>query len=442
MILRRNAASSVQRITSTEPLLPFLYNTRTIRNQHTDALSGLESSSSEKRSKPRPRNDDGGRKSSFRVRIDRNEYAQRLRKVEGGRTRSDHSESDSALDTARSQSQRPEREDHIPFEHAAQETMSIRDKISTSTMTPSEKKAFENLLSLSPQEARAPKDKGRHRDRIEDVLKEAAKARQKQAALDTTPMPEELKNIQEKMAEDRSAAQKVLLEQAVELDLQQVKKAFEAAETDIELWTILHEKVLSRVSQLRLEEPALRQPPTKQKNRKARADREASQQPQWQGNISDELVITRNLPQHMVECQRQLFATFPSSQLHLSLLPYLKSLGPTTYALATSTKLYNQHMRSLFKSQSNLPQIVRTLEEMDKEVYDYDDKTRDLMDAIKKRGSMARKNVYGAGLNALWRGEGFQKATRAVSFWAHTIEERMQEQALREAKLNEEDVAI
>jgi hypothetical protein len=320
--------------------------------------------------------------------------------------------------------------------------MSIRDKISTSTMTPMEKKAFENLLSLAPQ--KAPKDKGRHRDRIEDVLKEAAKRAKQPETSDDTPMPEALKKMQEKMSEDRNAAQKVLLEQAVEQDLQQVKKAFESAQTDVELWQLLHSQVLSRVNELRLEEPAAPKSLAKQKNRKARLDREsaAAQESPWPGNVSDELVITRTLPQHLVECQRQLFTTFPSSQLHTSLLPYLKSLGPTTYALATSTKLYNQHMRSLFKSQTNLPQIVHMLEEMDKEVYEFDDKTKDLIDAIKKRGSLARRGVYGAGAGALWRGERFTKATRAATFWADNIEKRMQEQALREAKFKGEDVVI
>jgi hypothetical protein len=306
-------------------------------------------------------------------------------------------------------------------------------------MTPMEKKAFENLLSLGSQ--KAPKDKGRHRDRIEDVLKEAAKKAKQPETSDDTPMPEALKKMQDKMNEDRSAAQKVLLEQAVEQDLQQVKTAFEAAHSDVELWQILHEKVLSRVTQLRLEEPVAPKSPVKQKNRKVRLEREAKEESQspWQGNVSDELVITRTLPQHLIECQRQLSTTFPSSQLHLSLLPYLKSLGPTTYALATSTKLYNQHMRSLLRSQTNVPQIVHTLEEMDKEVYEFDDKTKDLMDSIRKRSDQARRGYNGVGLSALWGGERFGKAMRSATYWAHNIERRMQEQALREAKLKGED---
>jgi len=418
VLLRRNAASGIKRIASQEPLLPFLYNTRTIRNQHTDALSELESSSNGQELKPRSRNSD---RPSFRSRNDRHQNEERPRRFE--RRERTEDDFDSPSEQSRSEYRRPAREEHIPFEHAAQETMSIRDRISTSTMTPLERKAFENLLSLSPQ--KAPKDKGRHRDRIEDVLKEAAKSRAKQAARDETQMPEALKEMQDKMKDDRGAAQKVLLEQAVELDLQQVKKTFETAETDVELWKMLHEQVLSRVTKLRLEEPAPTRP---SKNRKSRAERDTT--PQWPGDVSDEPVITRTLPQHLVECQRQLFTTFPSSELHLSLLPYLKSLGPTTFALAASTKLYNQHMRSLVK-QGNLPQIRSTLEEMDKEVYEFDDKTKDLLEAIKKRGHQYRHGSNGDGLRALAGGERYRKVLRSTMFWSHNIENRMQEQALR-----------
>ena len=441
MLLRRNAVSGVKRITSQEPLLPFLYNTRTIRTQHTDALSELETSQNQQETKSQSHDGDSGSGNQPRIRIDRTEYLIRVRKSkkhQSKRMRREHSEEgeerpDSLLGDSSHSSRRSAREEHIPFEHAAQETMSIRDKLSTSTMTPMEKKAFENLLSLSPQ--KAPKDKIRHRDRVDDVLKEAQKLRENQAARDE--MPQVLKAMQDKMKDDRTAAQKVLLDQAVELDLQQVKEAFETAETDVELWKILHEAVLSRVTGLRLDEPA---PPPKQKNRKAKSEKEDTQKSQWPGNVSDELVIKRTLPQHLVECQQRLFSAFPSSQLHLSLLPYIKTLGPTTYALATSTKLFNQHMRSLFKSQSNLQQIIHTLEDMQKEVYEYDDKTKDLMDSIKKRGFQALSGVYGAGTYALWTGEKYRKLSRDVRRWTDIIEDRMQEQALRDAKLKEGDL--
>lgn len=98
-------------------------------------------------------------------------------------------------------------------------------------------------------------------------------------------------------------------------------------------------------------------------------------------------------------------------------------------------------MRSLIK-QGNLSQIVHTLQEMDKEVYEFDDKTKDLLEAMKKRGYLIRGGANGEGLRALAGGERYQKAMRSAMFWSYKIENRLQEQALREAKLKEEDVAL
>jgi len=437
-LLRQHAVSGVKRITSVEPLLPFLYNTRTICKQHTDALSELENSTSGEKPKSRSRNTESEGRPSFNV---RNDHEGRPRRFDGARSRRGGVEggSDGPSVRPRTEYRRPVREEHIPFEHAAQETMSMRDKIVTSTMTPHEKKAFEGLLSMSQE--KVPKDKSRHRDRIDEVLKDASKSWEQQEASDTAPMPEALKKMQERLKGNRSAAQKILLEQAVELDLEQITMAFASAETDVELWQMLHDKVLSRVTPLHLDDPAPKQSTKKQK-RKAKIESNVTEQSAWAGDVPDEEVIRRTLPQHVVECERQLSTNFPSSQLRVSLLPYLKSLGPTTFALATSTKLYNQHMRSLFRSQSNLPQVVHTLEEMDKEVYEFDDKTRDLVSSIRKRGGTARKNLHGAGVEALWGGERFKKATRAATFWGSRIDERMQEKALKEARAKEEDVIM
>jgi hypothetical protein len=464
-LLRQNAISGAKRIVATEPLLPFLYNTRTIRREHTDALSGQESPPKYSTPKSRPgelRNrsewtprfrDNASGESGHRPTARKN-YNSRLRPAR-------HDNAGEVTDTSwrgtRNQYRRSVREEDIPFEHAAQETMSIRDKIQTSTMTPSEKRAFEELLSL--RQRKETKDKSRHRDRdrdrdpleevkdkdtlnevaYKDTLEEAltkASVRQNKNQEDKVPLPVVLKKMQENIQEDRSAAHRVLLEQAVTMDIQQVKKAFATAQTDVELWKIMHDKVLSRVASLDLETPAPKQP----QNRKTQAGKpDDTKQTRWPGDIPDEQVITKNLPHHMVECARVLFMDFPASHLHTSLLPYLKSLGPTTFTLAASTKLYNYHMRSLFRAHGNLPQVVHTLEEMEKEVYEFDDKSKDLVDSILKRSRVAREETYGPGMRALWSGERFRKANRSILFWGKTIETRMQEKALREARAKEEE---
>jgi hypothetical protein len=449
-LLRRNAVSSIKRIAYTEPLLPFLYNTRTIRCEHTDALSEFDntpSSTNDRQRKPRPRSDRDGSRPTFRD-SEREaggyERTNRVRRIENPRfSRHDSAEegSETFTPTSTTQYRRPMREDDIPFEHAAQETMSIRDQIVTSTMTPSERKAFEGLLSLSPN--KAVKDKGRHRDRqdkLDDVLAKATTQRKrKQDASHAAPMPEALQRMQDKLKQDRNSAERVLLEQAVEQDLLQVKKTLATAESDVELWKMMHDIILSRLAPLDLENPVPKQPSRPQKRKAGSAKDSDKTTSQWQGNISDELVITQTLPQHLGECARVLFYDFPASHLHISLLPYLKSLGPATFALAASTRLYNLHMRALFRSHTNLLQISRTLQEMDVEVYDFDDKTRDLVSTIAKRGSLARKGIFGPGIGALWNGERFRKATKATAYWGHTIETRMQEKALREARAKEGD---
>lgn len=317
----------------------------------------------------------------------------------------------------------------------------MRDKLASSTMTPSEKKAFEGLLSLS--QSSDDQDKGKQKDKLNEVLDKASGQREKRAILDAKPMPEVLKTMQDKLKEDRSAAQRHMLDKAVDTDLEQVKKAFTAAQTDVELWKVLHDTVLSRVTSLDLDNLSPK-PATKQKKRKAKVGKDPqpaeSASPKWPGDIDDQLVITQTLPQHLIVCQRQLMYDMPASHLSTSLLPYLKSLGPTTFTLAASTDLYNLHLRAL-RLNGNFQAIIAALEEMEKEVYDFDDKTQDVMNLILQRAKPARTGLYGAGVAALWNGERSRKTTRSINMWSRTISARMQEKALKEARAKEEEEA-
>lgn len=445
-LIRRNALSRIKCIASAEPLLPFLYNTQTIRGQHSDALSDLESSL-EVQNKPALRSRvDTSDRAAPRVRgkgVGSRDYERRARETDGGvrKGRKDADDFDASWEKPRQQYTKRVPQEHIPFEHAAQETISMRDKLASSTMTPSEKKAFEGLLSLS--QSSDDQDKGKQKDKLNEVLDKASGQREKRAILDAKPMPEVLKTMQDKLKEDRSAAQRHMLDKAVDTDLEQVKKAFTAAQTDVELWKVLHDTVLSRVTSLDLDNLSPK-PATKQKKRKAKVGKDPqpaeSASPKWPGDIDDQLVITQTLPQHLIVCQRQLMYDMPASHLSTSLLPYLKSLGPTTFTLAASTDLYNLHLRAL-RLNGNFQAIIAALEEMEKEVYDFDDKTQDVMNLILQRAKPARTGLYGAGVAALWNGERSRKTTRSINMWSRTISARMQEKALKEARAKEEEEA-
>jgi hypothetical protein len=446
--LRCNALSGIKRLASAEPFLPFLYNTQTIRRQHHDALSDFADALEYKSPTPQPSSNQSNaqRRIKGRKESGAQQYERRSRKLESGvekhayRDRNAGERYYAPSERSEGQYQRPQREDDIPFEHAEQETTSIRERITGSTMTPSEKKAFQELLSLQQQKDRK-RGKGRGNN-LEDVLDQAVAERKRRDLTNSKPMPEVLKQMQENLKHDRNAGQRVLLDQAVAKDIKQVNEAFAAAQTDVELWEVLHTKVLSRIKSLGLDQPLQQssKQPSKQKKRNSDPEDAAlrAETPRWPGNIPDQLVIAEALPQHVVDCQHMLIYDFPATHLGISLLPYLKSLGPTTFALAASTKLYNNHMRAL-RGSGNFPSIMHTLEEMDKEVYDFNDKTHDLVNWIYKRSYPARQGTYGAGVAALWNGERYRKAINSAMRWNKLIAERMQEKALREARAKEEE---
>jgi hypothetical protein len=452
--LRCNALSGIKRLASAEPLLPFLYNTQTIRLQHHDALSDFANALEYKSQAPQPNPNQGdGQRKQPRIRGRKEggaqQYERRLRKLESTtekrvyRDRNVGERDYAPPEKPEGQYQRPQREEHIPFEHAEQETTSIRERIAGSTMTPSEKKAFEELLSL-PQQKGSSNVK-RRKNNLEDVLDQAVAQRKRRDLVDSKPpMPEALKKMQENLKHDRNARQRVLLDEAVGKDIKRVNEAFAAARTDVELWEVLHTKVLSRVKSLGLDQPVQQSPKQSLKQQKRNANPEdtalRAETPRWPGDIPDQLVIAEALPQHVVDCQHMLIYDFPATHLGVSLLPYLKSLGPTTFALAASTKLYNNHIRAL-RGGGNFPSIMHTLEEMDKEVYEFNDKTHDLVNWIYKRSFPARQGTYGAGVAALWNGERYRKAVASATRWHNSIAERMQEQALREARAKEEEVS-
>ena len=468
--LRCNALAGIKRLAHAEPILPFLYNTRTIRRQHTDALSDFADSLEYRPQAPRRPQNKEERTSAPRIRGRREggaDYQQRQGpssqrpfKRRAATYRNPDKSLDALPETSQDQDQdqghyRKPREEHIPFEHADQETTSIREGITGSTMTPSEKKAFQELLSMPRRQRESSKTKER-RNKLEQVLDDAVEQRRRRERTVDKPMPAALKQMQDLYKQDGNAAKRVQLHRAAEMDIKQVKEAFAAAQTDVELWQVLHEKVLSRVTSLDVDQLLLQQqssPSSKQvqprnKTKSKKAANEAPTpttlptptpppQSPWPGETPDALVIARTLPHHVTEAQRLLWFTFPASPLSLSILPYLKSLGPATFALAASTGLYNQHIRAL-RETGNFPAILHTLEEMDKEVFDFDDKTHDSLVKILRRQTAARKGTYGIGLEALWNGERTRKAVGGLGRWRGVVAERMQEKALREARAREE----
>lgn len=386
--IRHNAISGLRRIASSEPLLPFLYNTRTIRTQHTDALSDFEE---------RPQRPARGRDVAYK------------------RLNFNHRDRDGPSERPRYQNRHYARPEHVPFEDATQEKESVRENMNTSTMTPSEKKAFEGLLGMRSQ-------KGTQSDRfnVPDNLREMFS-------------PDELKDVERTIQQED--AHTIALNKAVETDMSRVNTAFEKAQTDVELWQVMHQEVLSRILALDLDGSSTEQgSPPKRKPKGAKI-------PKWQGGVTDETVITKNAPGHLVRFSVMLRDAFPASQLNVSLVPYLKSLGPATFAFLGTTALYNLHMRALMRQTCDISSVLSTLQEMDKQVYDLDHKSASMVAKFLKTSRAARRGELGPGREGLWDSERFVKCVNGAFYWSTRVENLMQERALRESR-EKEDTAF
>lgn len=435
--LRRHGTAGVRRVSAAEPILPFLYNTQTIRTRYTDALSDFEDL--QERGFRRSKRTNKDRKLFVSGARNRAPDSKNFRKTLGPYENRDGGESE----MERPRRPEYERQEHIPFEDARNEKRSVRDTLSNSTMTPSEKKAFEKLLNMKQKkEGKEGKEGGEALQQLDGILQEAFEQTAGQPD-DLEGTPAESVTREQKTNESRRDSRSAMEQEAIEADRENVKEAFSKAQTDVELWKLLHDKVLSRVLALKLDEPLAR---SAQRATKAKSDKNDEKNadadptiPQWPGNVRESTVIRKNAPWHLIAFQQECISSFPSSQLGLSLMPYLKSLGPATFALIAGSTFYNNHMRILYRRYLDVPSIIDTLEDMDKEVFDFSEKTHMLLSVICSRDRSVRRGMYGPGCSALWSGERFRNATGRAFVWKRRVDNRLQEQALKSAREQEEE---
>lgn len=147
------------------------------------------------------------------------------------------------------------------------------------------------------------------------------------------------------------------------------------------------------------------------------------------------------LPQALVNWVKTLRDHFPGSMLGLGVLPALKRLDPQAYASGCSTALYNSHMSMLYRHYTDMPAIIEVLEEMDREVYPFDEETHALLDKILYDARGVQEGVIehlSPALSMLWSTERMHRAVRKVEEWRDIVEERRQTEALRLARQQEE----
>ncbi|KAK3691241.1 hypothetical protein LTR37_018773 [Vermiconidia calcicola] len=150
--------------------------------------------------------------------------------------------------------------------------------------------------------------------------------------------------------------------------------------------------------------------------------------------ITDLQILTHAFPRILQRTQVHLAKDYPSSSLSLALLPHIRSLGPTISSLGLTTQMYNLHLRLLWRTSQNIPAMLETLEEMDREVYEFNFGTAAIIGEVLEWVESARKGRWGLSVRTVWRMEGALRGHKKLHDWRKIVEERRREVALRAAR--------
>ncbi|KAF7185557.1 hypothetical protein HII31_13054 [Pseudocercospora fuligena] len=357
------------------PILPFLYATRTIARSYATEGPGYHITSQEE--------------VDAELRAIKERWSSPSKKQSLGDRRS--------LARSRPKGTKMER---IPFEGSTG-SANPDERFENTTMTPRELRVFEELfrqgVKTKPDESKKQfisRTQHEFPELLQPLAEEAEDMRQ-QAALQARA---EKLNKKHSKREDFEIKDK---------QSRQIKKRMDEAQTDVELFQVLESEVFSRVRGLGADGPI----------------------------DSAKYAALPALLQHYVSLIEK---HFPGSPLGLVLLPELRKLGPSAFALGASTGLYNQHMRMLWQKYTDVDGIVDVLAEMDKEVFSFNDDTLELLDQMFVHAGAARRGDLGPGRRALWSTDRKERALEKLRKWRTIAGERSEAAALREARKQQE----
>lgn len=179
-----------------------------------------------------------------------------------------------------------------------------------------------------------------------------------------------------------------------------------SATTDRALWETLHTHVFAQVRQLDLDGVAPK-PPKKSKS------------------APDPKILFSNYPHHLLTALATLRKNFPASPLPFSILPTVKSLGRSSYALGATTALYNQLLRTAWLQQSSYAQIVSLLADMHNGAVEFNADTLTLLDQVLKEYTLARSGHLGKGMQMVYGLDQFNQGIKELTRWRAAVAERV-----------------
>jgi hypothetical protein len=200
---------------------------------------------------------------------------------------------------------------------------------------------------------------------------------------------------------------------------ERVDALLKTAPTDKKLWQVLEKEVFDQLRDLNLDGTnATKKSPSKGNKSKSKSKATTTL-------ATDRRVLFPNYPHYLHVALLTLRAHFPSSQMPLTILPTLKSLGRSSYALGATTTLYKHLLRTAWIQQSSYSLIDTLLTDMDSNMVEFDSGILELLDAIIKEHDMARGGGLGREMQMVYGMEQWVEGITKIKEWREVVTGRL-----------------
>lgn len=290
--------------------------------------------------------------------------------------------------------------DHVPFEGVDTRPATILDRLQGQTITRHEFNIFKDILARGASAESDAKEAALKRKRRLDSTGRSKGVIREEVEMPELlrPLAEEAQNISAQKREEVEEEIVVKEEGRVTKYRQEVQKLMDSKKTDVELWMVWE-------ARLKLDVLAV-----------------LEKSDQKEGAV-DLQTLTTALPQLLSHMSALLRSNFPGSSFSMSILPALRSLGREAFTLGATTDLFNSHMRCLLETYTDLDSIIDCLADMEREVFEFDDGTHQLLEDIFSRAEQAEKE--GGALKAFWETDRKTRGLEKLEEWEAIVAERI-----------------
>ncbi|CAE6998140.1 hypothetical protein PTNB73_04080 [Pyrenophora teres f. teres] len=352
--------------------------------------------------------------------------------------------------------------DEIPFDDADLPPPIDQERSRKTTITSTERAAFQKLYKRFTTEGRQQKEKDHviELDQIADeyyedeedsskpsldkVFNEAMQGQPRVRAVRTEKIRAPRKQAQTSKEDGvdtpptkaarsrRERGDKVDATKFKEMRLaerERIDNLLRTAPTDRALWQILDREVFIRVRDLDLDNANTGETTTADSKKK----QQQQQPPKFKSQTSlkpdppttEASILFQNYPHHLITAIHTLRTEFPSSPLPLSILPTIKNLGRSSHALGGTPALYKNLIRTAWIQQSSYMTIDSLLTEMDHHAIEFDADILALLQAIIKENHQAYSGVLGKEMQMVLGMDMFVEGIDKIEAWEGIIAKRL-----------------